>query len=1051
METIKEKSSILRKVCISMLCVAICSFSNSGNRLRAENAVSSAIAASSQQSFPKGKITVQGTVLDKDNIPVPSAIVFIKGTKIGVAADLDGRFKLVMDKPGAIEVVAMGYKNYTHEIKGADNSNLTIVLDLDNTLEEVVVTGIFQKRKESYTGAVSVVSEESLKMVGNKNLLSSIGNIDPAFNMLANNEFGSDPNHLPEISIRGSANLPTLENLQDGTNTDLNTPLIIMDGFEITLQRMMDLNSDEVASITILKDGTATAIYGSRGANGVVVIQTKEPEAGKLKITYNGSVNIETPDLSDYHFLNSRDKLELEKQLGYYESTSLNQDILLKNKYSERLADVVRGVDTDWLSKPLRTGVGQRHGLRLEGGDKTFRYSASLQYNNGKGVMKKSDRNNLNAGVNLAYYHKNVIFRNDLAITYTDSQESPYGSFSDYTVLNSYWKPYDDEGNLVKLFDDDIEFYGGFSKLPKNPLYNATLNQKSGNQYTTITDNFSIEWRPFDGFIARGRATVTSEMSESDNYKPATHTDFENDIYKTAEGIFRKGSYDYSTGRQFNYEAALTVSYSKIFADRHWIYAGLNADLESRTSRSYNFSVEGFLDESLDFLGSALQYKQGGVPSGSEATTRRVGFVGNLNYSYDNRYYVDFAYRMDGSSQFGTDRRFAPFFSAGAGWNIDREKFMQNVDFISRLKLRASFGQSGSQKFNAYQARATYNYELNDRYYQWIGAYQKALENPELEWQKTDKYNIGLELELFASRLNFMVDLYQQKTSNLLSSMDLPLSNGFTSYVANIGKKEDKGFELKATAFLVRNLEKRIIWSVTGTMVHNQDKILKLSPALVDMYNKILSEGGTLPNNILREGESQYTIYAVRSLGIDPSTGNELFLKKNGDVTYTWDANDRVACGLSQPKYRGNFSSMFRYRDFSLNVTFAYRLGGQLYNSTLVSKVEGADMRYNVDERVWKNRWQDPGDRAAYKSLYNESVTYPTSRFVQNESTLSLQNIYLSYSFQNNRWLKDNLRISNLTLGANISDLFYVSTVKQERGLSYPYSRRFSFTLGVQF
>ena len=340
---------------------------------------------------------------------------------------------------------------------------------------------------------------------------------------------------------------------------------------------------------------------------------------------------------------------------------------------------------------------------------------------------------------------------------------------------------------------------------------------------------------------------------------------------------------------------------------------------------------------------------------------------------------------------------------------------------------------------------------MNDRYYQWIGAYQKALENPELEWQKTDKYNIGLELELFASRLNFMVDLYQQKTSNLLSSMDLPLSNGFTSYVANIGKKEDKGFELKATAFLVRNLEKRIIWSVTGTMVHNQDKILKLSPALVDMYNKILSEGGTLPNNILREGESQYTIYAVRSLGIDPSTGNELFLKKNGDVTYTWDANDRVACGLSQPKYRGNFSSMFRYRDFSLNVTFAYRLGGQLYNSTLVSKVEGADMRYNVDERVWKNRWQDPGDRAAYKSLYNESVTYPTSRFVQNESTLSLQNIYLSYSFQNNRWLKDNLRISNLTLGANISDLFYVSTVKQERGLSYPYSRRFSFTLGVQF
>ena len=374
---------------------------------------------------------------------------------------------------------------------------------------------------------------------------------------------------------------------------------------------------------------------------------------------------------------------------------------------------------------------------------------------------------------------------------------------------------------------------------------------------------------------------------------------------------------------------------------------------------------------------------------------------------------------------------------------------MENVKFIDRLKLRASFGQAGSQKFSAYQAKATYNYYLNDRYYQWIGAYQKALENPNLEWQKTDKYNAGVEIEMFRNRLNLMFDVYMEKTSNLLSSMDLPLSNGFTSYVANVGKKEDKGFE--ATAFLVRNAEKRLMWSVTGTMVHNKDRIIELSPALVEMYNKLLSEGGTLPNNILREGESQNTIYAVRSLGIDPSTGNELFLKKNGEVTYTWDANDRVACGLSQPKFRGNLSSMFRWKDLSLNVTFAYRLGGQLYNSTLVSKVEGADMRYNVDERVYTGRWQKPGDKAAFKSLYNESSTYSTSRFVQDESTLSLQNIYLSYTFQNNRWLKNKLGVQNMTVGANMSDLFYLSTVKQERGLSYPYARRVSFTLGMQF
>ena len=1002
-----------------------------------------------KRAAQKGKITITGTILDNKE-PVPGAVIFARGTSSAVEADINGNFKMVLDRAGEIEVQALGYKPFVKEIF-RDQNNLQIKLELDNTLEEVVVTGIFKKSKESFTGAVSVVSQEALQMVGNKNLLASVGNIDPAFNMLTNNEFGSDPNRLPDITIRGSANLPTLENLQDQSNTDLNTPLIIMDGFEISLQRMLDLNSDEVESISILKDATATAIYGSRGANGVVVIASKEPEAGKLKISYNGSMNIETPDLSDYHLLNAADKLALEKQLGYYTSSNLNRDIVLKNKYSERLAEVQRGVDTDWLSKPLRVGVGQRHGVRLEGGDRTFRYSASVQYNNVKGVMKDSDRSSLNAGVNLSYYHKKVVFRNDLQISYTDSQDSPYGSFADYTRLNSYWKPYDDEGNLVKLFDDDIEFYDGFSKLPKNPLYNATLNTISGDKYTQITNNFSIEWKPFDGFIARGRATIMSQNSESDYYKPATHTDFEDDIYKTADGMFRKGSYDYSSGKEFNYELALTLSYSKIFADSHWLYVGLNADLDSRRYRNYNFAVEGFLEESLDFLGSALQYKEGGVPSGSESTTRRVGVVGNINYSYDNRYYVDVAYRFDGSSQFGADKRFAPFYSVGVGWNIDREKFMENVDFINRLKLRASFGQTGSQKFNAYQARATYNYYLHDSYYQWIGAYQKALENPNLEWQKTNKYNAGIEIEMFDNRFNVMFDVYKERTSNLLSSMDLPLSNGFTSYVANVGEKEDKGFELKATAYLIRNTDKRFIWSLTGTMVHNKDKIISLSPALVQMYDKLLSEGGTLPNNVLREGESQYTIYAVRSLGIDPSTGNELFMKKNGEVTYTWNANDRVACGLSQPKLRGNLSTMLRWRDFSANITFAYRLGGQLYNSTLVSKVEGADLRFNVDERVWNDRWQKPGDFAAYKSLYNESTTYSTSRFVQDESTLTLQNIYLSYSFQNNKWLQNKLKVRNLTVGANISDLFYISTVKQERGLSYPYARRFSLSLGLQF
>ena len=350
--------------------------------------------------------------------------------------------------------------------------------------------------------------------------------------------------------------------------------------------------------------------------------------------------------------------------------------------------------------------------------------------------------------------------------------------------------------------------------------------------------------------------------------------------------------------------------------------------------------------------------------------------MANVNYSYDNRYYTDLAYRIDGSSQFGKDNKFAPFYSVGIGWNVHNEKFMKNVKWIDKLKLRASFGQTGSQKFSAYQAVATYSYYLSDRYNQWIGAYQKALENRDLEWQKTDKWNAGIELNLFDNRLNLVADVYLDKTSNLLSSLDLPLSNGFTSYIENIGKVENRGFEVKATAFIVRDNAKRLSWSVTGSLVHNKDKVVKLSEAMKNEYAKRLLMGGTTPNSVIQEGESQYTIYAVPSLGIDPSNGYELFLKKNGEVTYTWDAADRVACGNTQPKFRGALSSMVRWGNFSANISLGYRFGGQIYNSTLANRIENADKHYNVDDRVFNDRWHQPGDHTLFKGLTNESQSY---------------------------------------------------------------------------
>ena len=1025
----------------------------SGSPQSATYAQNAGTPLSSQQQPARDTRTVKGQVKDDYGEILIGVTVYGADGKVCGVTNTDGLYQIkIPTKRTTIRFTYVGMKPTSITIEpGTDDVVHDLTMQSNNTLKDVVVTGIFQKNKDAFTGSVATITNKELKEFGNKNLLTSIANIDPSFNMLVNNQYGSDPNHLPDIQIRGSANLPTITNLQDNTRTDLNTPLIIMDGFEISLSRMMDLNEDEVESITLLKDGSATAIYGSRGANGVIVIKRKTPQSGRLRFSYTGSLNIEAPDLSDYDLLNAAEKLELEKRSGYYSSTDPMRDFKLKKKYSQILQDVARGVDTDWMAKPLRTGVGQRHNIRLEGGDESFRYSASLQYNRIAGVMKGSDRESFNGGITLSYRHRGLIFTNDLNIGHTMSDESPYGSFSDYTKLNPYWRPYDDNGKLNKMFDDDVNFYGGFSNLPSNPLYNAMLNQKNSQQYTDITDNFSIEWRPFEGFITRSRVGFTWRTNESDLYKPAKHTMFEADEYQTDEGSLRKGRYDYGTGKLTNYEVALTASYSKLFAEKHLLYAAANWNVTSNFARNYNFVFEGFTDEKLDFPSNALQYQKGGKPSGGESRTRAVGLVMNANYSYDNRYYTDLAYRIDGSSQFGKNRRFAPFYSMGLGWNVHNETFMKDVRFIDRLKLRASFGQTGSQKFSAYQAIATYSYYLDDRYNQWTGAYQKALENPNLEWQKTDKWNAGVELNMFDNRLNVVADIYLDKTSNLLSSLNLPLSNGFTSFIENIGKVENRGFEVKATAFLLRNTSKRLAWSMTGSIAHNKDKVVKLSQALKDEYAKRLLTGGTTPNKVIREGESQYTIYAVRSLGIDPSTGNELFLKKNGEVTHNWSAADRVACGISQPKYRGTLSTMVRWKDFTANIAFGYRFGGQIYNSTLANRIENADKHYNVDRRVFYDRWQKKDDHTFFKGLNNETKTYATTRFVQDERTLTCQNIHLSYMFSNNPWLKHNLGVQILTLSGDLSDLFYLSSVKQERGLSYPYSRRFSFTLSLSF
>lgn len=1008
--------------------------------------------SSQSQSSKTREIT--GRVVDETGEPMAGVNVVFrkKGSTTPVTMNISsviGTYSLTIpdNVQGTISFTFIGTKGYTEEVKGQTIINATLQSDVSE-VGEVVITGIFERKSESYTGATNTVKAEQLERFGNRDVLTTIRNIEPSFNILESNIYGSDPNRLPTVQIRGNTSLPNVGNLQAEASAQLNAPLVILDGFESTMKILQDMNENDIGSITILKDASATAIYGSRGANGVVVITTKQPKAGDMRITWRSDLTIEAPDLTSYDLLNAREKLELERKMGLYKGNTYAEGVELEQYYNSILAQVNKGVDTYWLSKPLQTGIGQKHSIRIEGGDRKFRYSATAQYNDINGVMIGSDKQTFNGGVKLMLRHKNLLFQNNLMVGIITGENSPYGSFSQYVSLNPYWTGYDDNGNVLK----QLGYYGSdnytkrWKTLPINPLYNATLNTFDRTKTKRITNNFSIEWSILETLKLRGQLGLTSSNRTSDEYLPASHTAFAN--YSDSD-FFRKGSYAYGSGEGFSYDGSLNLTYNKIFKEKHVLFAGANFNIQESMSNYYSFKAEGFTNDNIDYLGAAKQYAEGGSPTGTESLSRSVGFAFNANYMYDNKYFADFSVRTDGSSQFGADKRFAPFWSLGIGWNLHEETFLHDT-FINRLKLRTSVGTAGSQNFSSSQALSTYVFYTDNRYDNWTGSYLKALENPDLRWQQTYSYNIGTDVEILDSRISLSFDYYQKRTDGMISSINIPSSNGFSSYVSNIGEVTNNGFEFNLSAYLLRDYSRGISWNIGISGIHNVNRIQELSQTLKDAQKTMEENSTTDPNNLYREGYSMSTIWVVRSLGIDPNTGKELYVKKNGEITTIWDSEDLIDGGETTPDLEGSINTSFRRKNLSLTLSFGYRFGGQMYNSTLISKVENADYEYNVDSRVYDDRWQNPGDIAAFKSIYDKGTTYMSTRFVEEENTLTLQNVNIRYDLKNIKFVKD-LGIESLALTGNVGNLFYLSTVRQERGTSYPFARNFSLGINVVF
>lgn len=998
---------------------------------------------------------IQGQVIGVGLAPLQGVTVTRLGRAIAVT-DQEGRFVINNIPPNTVLLLSsMGYQPMELRIEEGKYDYTIQLLEEPKALSQVVVTGYQTINKESYTGTVVTKSGEELRQVNPQNVLQAIQVFDPSFKIMDNNLAGGNPNALPTINVRGSSSLPTGGNevlRRDNINSMVNMPAFILDGFEVSVQKVLDLDMTRIESVTLLKDAAATAIYGSRAANGVMVIVTKSPKDGKLRLSYTHESNINMPDLTDYNVLNAADKLEYERLAGLYDSGLQRQpQDLLDELYYSKLANVIGGVDTYWLSQPVRTAVGQKHGLFVEGGSEVFRYGIDLRYQTRPGVMKGSGRNQYSGGVNFSYSPSSRLrFQNELSITSVEGRESPYGSYSSYVRMNPYYRMMDDNGNILQSTDSWTRVASsGAQQIESvlNPLYDATLSSYYKLGYVEVMDNFSGDFDLGKGLRLRGQIGLMKRMNTNDDFRSPFANEF---YYYETSRTDEKGSYTSYTNNELYWDANLRVNWLRNYA-RHNVNMVAGANIRTERSDERSFHAIGFPNDRFTSIGFAKGYAENGRPYSSLEASRLFGVFASVNYSFDNRYLFDATLRTDGSSKFGANQRVAPFWSAGVGWNVHQEHWF-TPEWVSQLRIRATTGLTGSVQFTPYMSRTTYTYDQSNRYSSGIGATVGNYGNDNLTWQKTRSTDISLDLGFWNDRLVISPRYYYKMTKDILADINLVPSTGFTTYKENLGDMENKGIELNFNLGVVRKKD----WTVnlTANLVRNENKIVRISNALKsynDRVNDAQDQQDLMGVPLLRynEGQSLDAIYAVPSLGIDPENGREVFLTRNGTLSYDWDAKDIAVVGVATPKMEGFWGGTVRYKQLMVVAYFQTRLGGDLYNQTLVDRVENADPRYNVDRRVLEDKWKNPGDVTFYKSIQDLGMTKVSSRFIMPENMLALQSLFLSYDLST-KWM-ETLSLSSLRIGATANDLFRWSSIKQERGIDYPFARSVSINLQASF
>ena len=971
MKSLQERTeqSMAKNLKVGML---VCASILAANAAYANYPSSNELLTVTQQT---GKI--KGTIVDsKTGEPVIGASVKVKGTKLAAVTDLNGEFELNTHANATLQISYVGFKET--EVKASNGMKISLEEDTES-LEEVVVVGYGTQKKESLTGAMANIKGEKLKDITSatvENMLN--GKVSGVYVAPGSGRPGS----TGAIIIRGQTSI-----------NGATAPLWVVDGV-IVGNSAGDLNPDDIETMTVLKDAASTAIYGSEGANGVVVVTTKQAKHEKMSISLSAKAGLSTLNRGNLEMMDGAEFYDYYKSFQNVESVNF-----------PRWNEDLRNSNFDWFKLAKKTGSTQDYNLTLNGGSENIQSMFTLGYFKEEGAVKGYDMNRYSTRIKVVYKpYEWLTIKPNISGSRTNDKDKQYSVGAMYSMM-PWDSPYDEDGNLVP------NYYSGWV----NSKATNYLNDLAAGDYSTSTTydlsgglDFDIKITPWLTF---------SSVNNYSYYNSQTHGYYDPKS-SSGEGVNgRTTEYNYvSTRRYTNQLLRFKKSWGK-----HNVNALLAYEFNDYEMKYTDVYATGFISGFEDFMTAAKPE----MATGYRTAWAKQSYFTQWRYDYDSRYYGELSLRRDGRSNFGSNNRYGNFFSVSGAWNINNESWFK-ADWVDQLKLRAAFGSVGNVPTSLYPSYSLYS--VGATYNENPGALISQIGNKDLTWEKTYTTGVGVDASFWQNRLHATLDYYIKNTSNILYQVPVTGLVGVTSIWKNIGKMRNTGIELTVGGDIIRT--KDLTWNVTANISHNSNELRDLYKQRDANGNYVvkpvlISDGTSIAGTaqrILEIGEPVDTYYMKEWAGVNPEDGKPQWYMDdaNGNkvVTDSYSKASYYKCGKASPDVYGSFSTSLFYKNFDLQANFGYSLGGQIYS--YYRQEFDSDGAYAGDRNQMKlqkgwSRWEKPGDIATHpRAMYNnqDKGNLASSRYLESSDYLKLRSLTLGYNFDLKKYGIQTLRLS---------------------------------------